>query len=88
MDQKDLAATLEELAESLGSLDALLNALTNKTAAHELVIAAILKRQDGDTLRAVAADLEDALQSVGDEGVEKSTRGVWRQAGIDWPSGV
>ena len=87
MNQKDLAAAFEGLTESLGTVDALLTALTNRTAAHELVVAAVLRRQDGDTLRAVTVDVMEMLQKLGDEGVENAMRGVWRTAGFDWPSG-
>ena len=87
MDQKDFGAAFEGLAESLGTVDALLSVLTSETAAHELVVAVILRRQDGDTLRAVTVDVEEMLQKLGDEGVENATRGVWRTAGLDWPNG-
>ncbi len=81
-----------DLAEALDRREALLTVTTNMTVAHELVLAAILKRQDGDTLRAAAADLKEFLQTSSISGrkdiedIKNATSGVWRTAGLDWPS--
>ena len=86
----DRAKALEKLAETIAKLDSLLTVTTNKTAAHELVIAAILSHQDEKTLRAAASDLEQIFQKIpinDREGVKEATMGVWRTAGLDWPSG-
>ena len=82
-----LLAALNEMGQVLGGVDAKIAVLANKVAAHEAVLAAMLRHQDEDTVRAVRADLEKIFRQIDDEGFAEATKGVWRTAGLDWPDG-
>jgi len=83
---------LDELAEAVVKMGKLLTATVDKTAAHELVLGALLRHQSEETLRAMATELEETFQGSflqNRESIKEATRGVWKTAGRDWePSGT